>query len=154
VISSLSLVNFKCFRLLALDLGMINVLAGMNGSGKSTVIQSLLAVRQSWESASLAQNRIELNGRLVELGTSGEVFCADPTSAAVEIHLGGETRQQPGGPSQIHELGLICPQPDDPESEEHSEDYVLHFIDRLLNNAIMAVIPHREHACAATQGFC
>ena len=27
-------------------------------------------------------------------------------------------------------------------------------IDRLLNNAIMAVIPHREHACAATQGFC
>ena len=27
-------------------------------------------------------------------------------------------------------------------------------IDRLLNNAIIAVIPQREHACAATQGFC
>ena len=27
-------------------------------------------------------------------------------------------------------------------------------IDCLLNNAIMTVIPQREHACAATQGFC
>ena len=34
----------------------------------------------------------------------------------------------------------------------HRNRFVL--FDCLLNNAIMTVIPQREHACAATQGFC
>ena len=63
----------------------MNVLAGMNGAGKSTVIQSLLAVRQSWESGSLARGRIQLSGALADLGTTGEVYCADPSSDAIEI---------------------------------------------------------------------
>lgn len=66
----------------------MNVLAGINGTGKSTVIQSLLALRQSIQSNSFAQNRVQLRGSLVDLGTAGEVYCAEPNSDYVEITLG------------------------------------------------------------------
>lgn len=114
MIASMSLTNFKCFRGLSLELGKINVLVGMNGAGKSSVIQSLLVVRQSWESGSLEDGRLQLNGPLTELGTAGEVFCADPSSEAVEIALLAEG--QPGS------LRLTCPQ-----SKDRSAEYVLRF---------------------------
>ncbi|MEK6288033.1 MAG: DUF3696 domain-containing protein [Acidobacteriota bacterium] len=94
MIASITLTNFKCFRSRTMDLGMINVLAGMNGAGKSTVIQSLLAVRQSWESGSLSRGTLKLNGSLVDLGTSGEVYCADPDGDSIEIILRGSEQDQ------------------------------------------------------------
>lgn len=89
MITSIRLSNFKCFRTLSLELGALNVFAGMNGAGKSTVMQSLLAIRQSWESSSLAKEHIQLNGTLVDLGAAGEVYCADPNSEFIEIILRG-----------------------------------------------------------------
>lgn len=89
MITSIRLSNFKCFRTLSLELGALNVFAGMNGAGKSTVIQSLLAIRQSWESGGLANNHLQLNGTLVDLGTAGEVYCADPNSEYIEIMMSG-----------------------------------------------------------------
>jgi predicted ATPase len=109
MITSISLTNFKCFRSLTLELGTMNVLAGMNGAGKSTVIQSLLAVRQSWESGSITRGRVQLNGTLTDLGTAGEVYCADPSSDAVEIVL----RPAQGSPLELRST----------QSEEHSKDY-------------------------------
>lgn len=112
MITSIRVVNFKCFRARSLELGALNVFAGMNGAGKSTVIQSLLAIRQSWESGNLAKGRIQLNGTLVDLGTAGEVYCADPASEAIEI-ITGESRQNSA-------LELRCTY-----SEEHSNEYFL-----------------------------
>lgn len=89
MIKAISLSNFKCFRTLSLELGALNVFAGMNGAGKSTVIQSLLAIRQSWESGNLFKDRIQLNGTLVDLGTAKEVYCAEPNSEAIEIIMHG-----------------------------------------------------------------
>jgi predicted ATPase len=86
VIASLSLANFKCFRSLSLDLGKINVFAGINGAGKSTVIQSILALRQSLKSNS-APDRLQLRGALTDLGTAAEVYCADPNSDFIEITI-------------------------------------------------------------------
>jgi predicted ATPase len=83
VITSLSLVNFKCFKLLDLNFGRINVFAGINGAGKSTVIQSLLALRQSLDSNSL--DRLQLRGSLTDLGTAAEVYCADPSNEFIEM---------------------------------------------------------------------
>lgn len=112
MIASVSLHNFKCFRSLTLDLGAMNVLAGMNGAGKSTVIQSLLAVRQSWESDSIARGRIQLSGALADLGTAGAVYCADPSSDSVEIIIRASEHSPP--------IELRSPQ-----SEEHSKEYFL-----------------------------
>jgi predicted ATPase len=86
------------------------VFAGMNGTGKSTVIQSLLAIRQSWQSDSLARGRIQLNGGLTELGTAREVYCADPCSDWVEIIL---TSSAKGAPIELRSTQL----------KERSQDY-------------------------------
>ena len=112
MIASVSLHNFKCFRSLTLNLGAMNVLAGMNGAGKSTVIQSLLAVRQSWESDSTARGRIQLSGALADLGTAGAVYCADPSSDSIEIII---SASEPSPPIELRS----------PQSEEHSREYFL-----------------------------
>lgn len=91
MITSIKLTNFKCFKALPLELSCLNVFAGMNGAGKSTVIQSLLALRQSWESDSLFHGRIQLNGRLAELGTAGEVYCAEPSNDCIQIAVKSST---------------------------------------------------------------
>ena len=87
MITNISLANFKCFRNVNLDFADFNILAGVNGAGKSTILQSLLALRQSWESGNLNRSRVQLNGSLTELGTAREVYCAEPTSEFVELSL-------------------------------------------------------------------
>jgi predicted ATPase len=87
MISKLTLVNFKCFRRQELNFRSINVLAGTNGSGKSSVMQALILIRQSYESNNLAQGRLQLNGSLIELGTAGEVYCSEPDGNTVQLLL-------------------------------------------------------------------
>lgn len=75
----LQLKNFKAFRELDLALRPLTLLSGMNGMGKSSILQSLLLLRQSYlEQAQLAtaggQLPLILNGNLVELGTGRDVF--------------------------------------------------------------------------------
>ena len=47
MIDRINMTNFKCFEEHSVPLAGINVLAGVNGTGKSTVIQSLLLLRQT-----------------------------------------------------------------------------------------------------------
>lgn len=50
----------------------MNVLMGLNGMGKSTLIQSLLLLRQSYEETGLDQ--LKLNGSYVDLGNGNDVL--------------------------------------------------------------------------------
>lgn len=75
----LELKNFKAFPELDLELRPLTLLSGMNGMGKSSVLQSLLLLRQSFLpiaslSAEDKQLNLILNGDLVELGTGQDVF--------------------------------------------------------------------------------
>ena len=45
----IGLTNFKCFEKLELSCAPLNLLCGLNGMGKSSVIQALLVLRQSFE---------------------------------------------------------------------------------------------------------
>ena len=47
MINKLILKNFKCFEELEVNFSTVNVLTGLNGMGKSTVIQSILLLGQS-----------------------------------------------------------------------------------------------------------
>ena len=51
----------------ALDLGQLTIVSGVNSSGKSTLIQSMLMIAQSLGSAR-AEDTLVLNGRLIQLG--------------------------------------------------------------------------------------
>jgi predicted ATPase len=86
MISSIVLSNFKCFQSLSIDLGNLNVFAGVNGVGKSTVLQSLLVLRQSIRSGNTI-DRLSLRGALTDLGSVAEVYCAEPTSDSIGIAL-------------------------------------------------------------------
>ena len=72
MIESLHLRNFKCFRDQKVPLGALTVLAGINGAGKSTVIQAILALHQWWEDLQGSPN--PWRGPLVNLGSFRDVL--------------------------------------------------------------------------------
>ena len=69
MIIEISLQNFKIFKdKTTFPLRQLNLLTGVNGGGKSTLLQSLLLMRQSIEHDERTTNII-FNGSCVELGT-------------------------------------------------------------------------------------
>jgi predicted ATPase len=114
MIRSIKLNNFKCFKELEIETRALNVLCGINGAGKSSVIQAMLTLRQSWTSLSLSRNRLQLNGSLVELGTAGEVYCAEPGSDCIELQFTSDKCKLPV------EIRI-------PYREDHSGSYSLMF---------------------------
>lgn len=68
MLTSISLAGFKCFRSeQVFPLSKINVLTGVNGRGKSSLLQSLLIFSQT-VSIDRGSNVIILNGELINLG--------------------------------------------------------------------------------------
>ncbi|MFV1918146.1 DUF3696 domain-containing protein [Sphingomonas sp. MJ1 (PH-R8)] len=72
MLSALDLRNFKCFRRQPIEFGGITVLSGLNGMGKSSAIQALLLLRQSFLDG--RSRRLKLSGELADLGTGADVF--------------------------------------------------------------------------------
>ncbi len=86
MIQKLRLQNFKCFEDLSLELGSLTLLAGLNGMGKSTVLQSLLLLRQSYLQGLLEETGLALNGNLVSIGTASDALF----EGAIEEEIGFE----------------------------------------------------------------
>ncbi len=58
-----------------LHVGELNLFTGINGMGKSTLIQALLLLRQTYEKNNCLENqRLILNGSYVELGTQTDIM--------------------------------------------------------------------------------
>lgn len=74
MISELSLTNFKCFQDERIELSSFNLLSGLNGMGKSTVLQALLLLRQSLQQGLLSTSGLALNGALVSIGTAQDAL--------------------------------------------------------------------------------
>ena len=87
MLRKLKLANFKCFRNLELALAPLTLLCGLNGMGKSSVIQALLVLRQSSVTGELRDGRLVLGGELADLGTGQDVLCEDAESDVVEFEL-------------------------------------------------------------------
>lgn len=90
MIDHLKLRNFKCFREQTVPFGRLTVLAGLNGSGKSSVIQAILALRQHWGSGQVSPWR----GGLVNLGSFRDVLHEDAgdDTIMVELSFGSDGR--------------------------------------------------------------
>ena len=67
--------NFKCFSKPGkhLYLSQVNLLTGVNGRGKSSLLQALLLLSQSFDSEN-SLTHLKLNGPLLSLGTFKDVF--------------------------------------------------------------------------------
>lgn len=73
MLNQITLKNFKASRDISVDLAHITVLSGLNGSGKSSLLQALALLRQSYFSAEKPKGLI-LNGDLVQLGQGKDVL--------------------------------------------------------------------------------
>ncbi|MFD5749561.1 DUF3696 domain-containing protein [Streptomyces sp. NPDC127033] len=106
MIDRLTLHNFKAFGDASLPLGPLTLLTGLNSSGKSSVLQALALLRQSYEAGGLEASRnlpkrrraglragianqgFLLNGELVVLGTGDDVLHEDFAEDEARIGLG------------------------------------------------------------------
>ena len=88
MLERIHLANFKAFRNQQLDLAPLTLLTGLNGSGKSSLLQALLLLRQSWELGYLARHKVALNGKYVSLGTFQDILFEGATDdGLVQISL-------------------------------------------------------------------
>lgn len=89
MIQSIAPRNFKCFHKESFRLSALTLLTGINGSGKSSLMQALLLLRQA--SADLNQSRfIQLNGPYqLQLGQALDVFnmMADDPARSIQPEL-------------------------------------------------------------------
>ena len=63
MITNITLHNFKCFRELEVNPKLITVFIGPNGTGKSSVLQALLLLKQS-----VGAQRLQLQGEAHQSG--------------------------------------------------------------------------------------
>lgn len=82
----LRLSNFKSARDLSVRLAPLTVLAGLNGSGKSTVLQALALVAQSYGGSTSSQG-LQLRGRVLNLGRSEDVHFEHAKSAELRFEI-------------------------------------------------------------------
>lgn len=96
MITKLSVTNFKAFQDSEFSLGRLTLLSGLNSSGKSTILQALALLRQSYDAGTLALDDetggFLLNGDLVELGVGRDVrheswIPVDGGEGAIEISI-------------------------------------------------------------------
>lgn len=86
MITKLQLSNFKAFKELEINTSNLNVFAGLNGIGKSTVIQALLLLRQSFLKLGSPESQgIYLKGDLIDLGTGKDVLYSDASEEKIGI---------------------------------------------------------------------
>ncbi|MDE0101890.1 MAG: DUF3696 domain-containing protein [Bryobacterales bacterium] len=92
MLEKIEICNFKCFEELKLRCAPITLLCGLNGMGKSSVIQAILLLRQSFQAGRLQKGQLVLGGALLDLGTSTDVFFedADNETLGFGIHIHGE----------------------------------------------------------------
>jgi predicted ATPase len=94
VITRIALDNFKAFRRLDIPIRPLTLLAGTNGSGKSSLLQSLGVLRQSFETGCLSNREgLLLNGEFVELGTGKDVLFEYAEEQVIGISVSDGTEE-------------------------------------------------------------
>lgn len=87
MIKTLKICNFKCFKEQSINFGNMTLLTGLNGMGKSSVIQSLLLLRQSFKQGVLPNEGLALNGSIVNIGTGQDALSRDADKFNIEFEI-------------------------------------------------------------------
>ncbi len=86
-LQTLRLQNFKCFEDQLLHFRPLTLLSGLNSTGKSSVLQSLLLLRQSYQQGLLQKTGLALNGDLVHIGTAIDALFEDAKEDKIGFSL-------------------------------------------------------------------
>ncbi|RXF71966.1 AAA family ATPase [Arcticibacter tournemirensis] len=89
MIEKIKLRNFKSLRDVSLILGNLNVITGINGVGKSSLIQSILLLRQAYQN-NHASHGISLDGPYTgNLGCVKDIENSQSDNDEIEINING-----------------------------------------------------------------
>lgn len=86
MIEKLILQNFKCFESQEMKLSAMTLLCGLNGMGKSSLMQSILLLRQSFDKDQEIR-RLLLNGNLIHLGNGKDILFESASEDVISITL-------------------------------------------------------------------
>lgn len=86
MLTEISLKNFKSIEKCSVELGALTVLSGLNGSGKSSILQSIGLIKQSIDADESGES-IFLKGEWVKLGRGLDVLSEGTSSEEIEISL-------------------------------------------------------------------
>lgn len=97
ILKNIKISGFKCFKKAHIPLKRLSVLTGLNGAGKSTVLQSLLLFSQTLREMEIINNRLfwPLNGELVSLGTFGEVHNSESPDSKIHFEYNFDDETKP-----------------------------------------------------------
>lgn len=87
MIHHLHLKNFKRFEDQSLEFRALTLLSGLNGMGKSSVLQSLLLLRQSYQQGLLESTGLALNGDLANIGMAKDALYENAKEDKIEFEL-------------------------------------------------------------------
>lgn len=92
MLNYLNLKNFKAAREVSVPLRQLTVLSGLNGSGKSTVLQALGLLRQSLLASpqSTRLPSLQLRGPLVQLGVASDVVSDRASTSTISMIVGSD----------------------------------------------------------------
>ena len=69
MITNITLENFKCFRQVSINPKLLTVLIGPNGTGKSSILQALLLLKQSVDT-----DRLDIRGEYINFGEATDLI--------------------------------------------------------------------------------
>jgi predicted ATPase len=102
MIENISVRNFKSLKEASVPIGRITVLIGLNGSGKSSLLQAMMLLKQS-----LGQGGLRWDGPLVSLGNFSDVVNAHDTNAEFRISFTGRARAERGVVLRVTDYSFI-----------------------------------------------
>jgi len=85
MISDIYIKNFKAIKEVKIELSNLNLLTGLNGMGKSSLIQTLLLLRQSQK---MLDSAISLKGELIELGKGQDILYQYADNDEISFKIG------------------------------------------------------------------
>lgn len=94
MLESITIKNFKALKDIELILSNLTVIAGINNMGKSSLIQILLLIRQSFEQNALTKDGLLLNGRLINIGNGKDALSINAENETFYIALHWENEEQ------------------------------------------------------------
>lgn len=94
MITEIRLNNFKAFERQKFTIRPLTLLTGLNGTGKSTVIQSIGLLYQSYKTDLLRKQKWLLNGDYVEIGTGHDLLYEGAETEIIEISFKEAIRNQ------------------------------------------------------------
>ncbi len=87
MLEMIAIKNFKLLKDNKFNLNCLTVFSGLNGMGKSSVMQSLLLLRQSYEKNLLPNKGLSLAGEYVKIGNGADVLSVDADDENIGFDL-------------------------------------------------------------------